>query len=68
MKIKSSINGEITLSFTGVGKHGKACPGHELLTWQLCYLTLFAKIKSSQKFPNIQYAINGTISIACCNI
>ena len=38
VKIKSSQNGEITLSFT----------------MQLCLLTLLAKIKFPRKFPNLQ--------------
>ena len=42
MKIKSSRNGEITLSFTDVGK---SCPSHDVLLPQICLLMLFAKIK-----------------------
>ena len=34
-------NGEITMSFTDVGK---SCPSHEFLMSQMCFLTLFAKI------------------------
>ena len=41
------------MSFTGVGK---SCPSREFLKWQICLLRLFAKIKVSQKFPNLQYA------------
>ena len=47
VKIKSSRNGEITLSFTS-----KSCLSRELLTSQICLLTLFLKIKFSRKFPN----------------
>ena len=49
VKIKHSRNDEITLSFTDVCKSG---PGREFLTSQICLLTLFAKIRFSQKFPN----------------
>ena len=42
MKIKPSKNGEITLSFTDIGK---SCQRRELLTLQICLLTLFAEIK-----------------------
>ena len=42
--IKSSRNGEITLSFTDVGK---LCPSRGFLVSQICLLTLFAKIKFS---------------------
>ena len=41
MKIKSSRNGKIILSFTDIGK---SCPSRKFLTSQLCLLTLFAKI------------------------
>ena len=53
LKIKSSRNGEITLSFN---YEGKSCHSHECFTSQICLLTLFAKIKFSRKFPNLQYA------------
>ena len=52
VKIKSSRNGEITLSFTDIGK---SCPSCEYLTPQICLLTLFTKIKFSRKFPDLQY-------------
>ena len=39
-KIKSTQNGEITLSFTDLGKLG---PRRKSLTSQICLLTLFAK-------------------------
>ena len=48
VKIKSSRNGEITLSFTD---KNKSCPSREFLTSQICLLTLFTKIKFSRKFP-----------------
>ena len=49
---KSSRNGEITLSFINMAK---SCRSHEFLMSQICLLTHFAKIKFSQKFPNLQY-------------
>ena len=49
---KPSRIGEITLSFTDIGKSGSSC---EFLTPQICLLTIFAKIKFSRKFPNLQY-------------
>ena len=52
MKIKPSPNGEITLPFTDVGK---SCTRCEFSTSQTCLLTLFAKIKFSLKFLNLQY-------------
>ena len=42
VKIKPSQNGGINLSFTDVGK---SCQNREFLTWQICFLTLFAKNK-----------------------
>ena len=33
---------------------GKACLSHEFLPSQACLLMLFANIKFSQKFPNLQ--------------
>ena len=47
-KIKPSRH---TLSVTDVGK---SCQSREFLTWQICLLTLFVKIKSSRKFLNLQ--------------
>ena len=44
VKIKPLWNGENTLSFTDVGN---------FLKWQICLLTLFAKIKFSPKFSNL---------------
>ena len=40
VKTKSSRNGEITLSFTDIGR---SCHSNEFLTPQICLLTLFAK-------------------------
>ena len=57
MKIESSQNGEATLSFTDICK---SCLSREFLTSQICLLTLFAKIKLSRKFPNLQYMNHGT--------
>ena len=52
VKIKSSRNGEINMSFTD---KGKSCPCCKVLTSQICLLTLFAKIKFSLKFLDLQY-------------
>ena len=52
VKMKSSQNGEITLSITDIGK---SCSSREFLAPQECLLTLFAKIKFSRKFPDLQY-------------
>ena len=49
-KIKPSLNGENSLSFTDVGK---SCQSLGFLTWLI--LMLFVKIKFSRKFPNLQY-------------
>ena len=43
---KILANGKIILPITDIGK---SCHSHELLTSQICFLTLFAKIKNSQK-------------------
>ena len=51
LKIKSSRIGEITLSFSDIGK---SRPCREFSMSQICVLTLFAKIKFSRKFPNLQ--------------
>ena len=51
VKIKSSRIGEITISFTNISK-SRYC--REFPTSQICVLTLFAKIKLSRKFPNLQ--------------
>ena len=52
VEIKSSRNGEISLSFTDLGK---SCPHCEFLASQKGLLMLFAKIKLSRKFPDLQY-------------
>ena len=52
VKMKSSRIGEITIPFTDIGK---SRPCREFLTSQICVLMLFAKIKCSGKFPNLQY-------------
>ena len=46
MKMKSSRNGEINMSFTDIGK---SCPSCKFLMSQICLLTLLVKIKFSQK-------------------
>ena len=45
VKIKSMRNGEITLSFTDIGK---SCPSSEFLTLQICLLMLNLKTKFSK--------------------
>ena len=60
VRMKPSRNGEITLSFTDVGK---SCPSREFLTWHLCILTLFAKKKILAKFPDSQYTNYETCAI-----
>ena len=52
VKIKPSRDADITLSFTDMGK---SCTVRDFFMSQVCLLTLFAKIKFSQKFPNLQY-------------
>ena len=52
VKIKSSRNGEITLSITDICK---SCASRGFLASQMCLLTLFVKLKFSQKFPDLQY-------------
>ena len=54
MKIKSSRNAEITLLFTVIGK---SCHSRDFLALQICILTLSAKIKLSQKIPDLQYDV-----------
>ena len=51
VKMKSSRNREITLSITDIGK---SCHSREFLTSYVYLLTLFAKMKFSQKFPDLQ--------------
>ena len=52
-KLKPWRNGKITLSFIDIGI---SCLSHEFFTSQICLLMLFAKIKFSRKFPNLQYS------------
>ena len=52
VKIKPSPNGKITLSIIDIGK---PCFSHKFFTSLICLLMLFAKIKFSRKFPNLQY-------------
>ena len=52
VKMKSSQNGEITLSITDIGK---SCTNREFLAPQECLITLFAKIKFLRKVPDLQY-------------
>ena len=47
-------NKGITLSLNDVGK---SYPSLDFLTWQICLLTLFAKIKFLRKFPNLQFVV-----------
>ena len=47
-----SRNGKITQSFIDIGK---SCLSREFFTSLICLLMLFAKIKFSRKFPNLQY-------------
>ena len=52
VKIESSRDGAITLSLTDIGK---SCLRRDFLTSQMSLLPLFAKIKFSPKFPDLQY-------------
>ena len=52
VKIKSSRNGEITLSFTD---KVKSCPSRDFLASQICILALFVKIIFSRKLPDLQH-------------
>ena len=45
-------NGVITLLLSDIGK---SFLSHAFFAPQICLLILFAKIKVSQKFPNLQY-------------
>ena len=51
VKIKPSRNSKSFLSFTDIGK---SCPSRD---FEICLLTLFAKIYFSGKFPNLKYQI-----------
>ena len=59
VKIKPSRNSEITLSSTG---KGKTCHIRNLLASQVCLLTLFAKIKLSRKFLDLQQVCGRKVS------
>ena len=48
---KPSRNDEITLSLIDIGK---SCLSREFFTSLICLLMLFAKIKFSRKFPDLQ--------------
>ena len=48
---KPLLNGEITLLLSDIGK---SCLSFKFLTSQICLLRLFANIKLSVKFPNLQ--------------
>ena len=51
---KTLAKWRITISFT---EKYKSCPSREFLASQICLLMLFAKIKFSRKFPNLQYSV-----------
>ena len=63
MKIKSSQIGEIPLSFSDIGKSRLCC---EFVMSKICVIKLFAKIKFSRKFPNLQY--QKLVSLPWCTI
>ena len=44
----------MTLSFTDIGK---SRPSYDFLTSEIRLLTLFAQIKFSRKFPNLQFMV-----------
>ena len=50
-EFKPSHDGEIILMFTDVGKQGSWC---DFCTFKICLLTVFAKIKLSRTFLNLQ--------------
>ena len=52
VKINPSRNGKITRSFIDIGK---SCLSRDFFTSLICLLMLFAIIKFSRKFPNLQY-------------
>ena len=52
VKIKPSRNGKTTLSLIDIGI---SCLSREFFTSLICLLMLFAKIKFSRKFSNLQY-------------
>ena len=61
VKIKSSRNGEITLSCTDIGK---SCPSRQFLTLQICLLALIAKTNSCKKIPDLQYSVKQNVCLA----
>ena len=63
VKIKPARNGEITLPSTNADK---TCLSRDILTSQICFLTLFAKTKFSRKFPDLQYACTFRASSELC--
>ena len=58
VKIKTSRNGKITLSFTDIGK---SCLSRKFFKSLICLLMIFAKIKLSRNFPNLQYFLFSSI-------
>ena len=54
VKIESPRNAEMTILFTDIFK---SCPSRKFLASQICLLMLFAKIKYSRKFPDLQYDV-----------
>ena len=52
VKIKSSQKGDINLSTTDIGESYHSC---EIFRSKVCLLTLFAKLKFSRKFPDLQF-------------
>ena len=64
VKIKLSRYEDITLSFTDICK---SCPDREFWMSLICLSTLFAKIKFSRKFPNLQYTLI-RVSLHCLHI
>ena len=52
MKIRPSQNGVITLSFSDIGI---SCPSRDFFNVANRFLMLFAKIKFSRKFSDLQY-------------
>ena len=67
VKIKLSQNGVITIMFTDIGN---SCLSPEILASQIiiCLLMLFAKIKFSRKFLNLQYFIGQNLDQHCFQI
>ena len=62
VKIKPSRIGDITLSFTDIGK---SCPVRDFLRRKCVFSTLLAKMKFSRKFPNLQYQLCVAYRIRC---